>query len=304
MTFRERERQRLVALRDRLFKDPGSGTFFGRPREFVLDDPGLNLWEGIRQDALAYFADNRISWWSQGDSPTDHLLSSQIACVNHLYLLRQRSELATAVLQSIDPEITEAVEVDTGYVEFEFIGDKPYLNERGFTRGAHCTSVDAFMIGRTAASARRAFLIEWKYTESYRGEDLYKAERGRVYDHLISSEESPFANQDPRVYYYEPFYQLMRQTLLGCKLVENDDHHCASYRHVHVIPDGNAELHRNITSPGLAGANLSEAWRLALKHPEFYIPISPERLLRPALEQGRDARSLSAYLSPRYWSGD
>ena len=45
----------------------------------------------------------------------------------------------------------------TGYVEFEFIGAQQYLAEKAFSRGLSCTSVDAFMVGRTAAG-RRAFL--------------------------------------------------------------------------------------------------------------------------------------------------
>lgn len=122
MTFRDSERSRLVELRDGIFKDPGSGPFREKPREFVLSDPILNLWEGIRQDAIEYFKDNQIQWWAdEGEEPTGHLLSSLIACVNHLYFLRQRPDLATAVLRAIDPDVTEAVVVDDGYVEFEFI---------------------------------------------------------------------------------------------------------------------------------------------------------------------------------------
>ena len=37
------------------FKDPGFGKFSGMPREFVLRDPGANLWEGIRDDAVEIF---------------------------------------------------------------------------------------------------------------------------------------------------------------------------------------------------------------------------------------------------------
>jgi hypothetical protein len=176
MIFLERERQRLVGERDRRFKDPGLGIFAGKPRQFVLSEASANLWEGIRADALDYFFRNNISWW-QGTraEPTGHLLSSQIACLNHLYLLRQRADLATALLQAIDPEVVGAARVDDGFVEFEFIGKSRRLEERGFSRGAHCTSVDAFMVGHTNYG-RRAFLIEWKYTETYRTEDKYTGE--------------------------------------------------------------------------------------------------------------------------------
>ena len=99
MSFLERERRRLIEERDRLFKDPGLGLFFGKPREFVLSEPApANLWEGICADAIDYFARNSISWWKgDGNEPTGHMLSSQVACVNHLYLLRQRADLAKAV---------------------------------------------------------------------------------------------------------------------------------------------------------------------------------------------------------------
>ncbi len=47
MIYREQERKRQTALRGELFKDPGMGDFKKIPREFVLSDPGLNLWAGI-----------------------------------------------------------------------------------------------------------------------------------------------------------------------------------------------------------------------------------------------------------------
>jgi hypothetical protein len=134
-SFRDRERTRLIGIPEEIFKDPGSGLFFGKGREFVLSDPALNLWEGIRQDAIDYFKNYKIKWWrSEDDEPTGHLLSSQIACVNHLYFLRQRSDLATAVLRTIDLDITNAVIVDDGYVAFEFIGSKQYLKAEFLTR--------------------------------------------------------------------------------------------------------------------------------------------------------------------------
>jgi len=114
MNYREKERQRATALRDELFRDPGMGDFKKTPREFVLSDPGLNLWGGIRDDALAYFTSNSITWWDSGNEPTGHLLSSQIACINHLYPLRQREDLATVVLRTIRPDILRALPLDTG----------------------------------------------------------------------------------------------------------------------------------------------------------------------------------------------
>jgi hypothetical protein len=179
LTFRDRECQRLVEERDRRFKDPGGGLYSRVPRDFVLKEPEGNLWEGIRADAIDYFKRNKITWWNRnGSGLTGHLLNSQVSCVNHLYLLRQRQELATAVLRALDSEIVEAQVVDDGYVEFEFIGAQQYLKESSFLRGKWCTNADAFMIGRTGQGSRRAFLLEWKYIESYERKDEYKTKRG------------------------------------------------------------------------------------------------------------------------------
>ena len=137
MGYREEQRERAVAIRDRLFRDPGAGVFFNKERDFVLSDATLNLWDGIREDAIAYFSRNQIAWWrgSEEQTPTGHLLSSQVACVNHLYFARQRADVATGILKSVDDSIDSAVVVDDGFVEFEVIGAEDYLNERNRTRG-------------------------------------------------------------------------------------------------------------------------------------------------------------------------
>ena len=119
MKYIEKERQKAIEIRDKIFRDPGNGLFFGKEREFVLSEPELNLWEGIRQDAKDYFQKNGISWWSGNGEPTGHLLSSQIACLNHLYPLRQRKDCADKILQNLNSSIIESQFVDSGFVEFE-----------------------------------------------------------------------------------------------------------------------------------------------------------------------------------------
>jgi hypothetical protein len=128
--------------------------------------------------------------------------------------------------------------------------------------------------------------------------------RSEVYDELINSEQSPFIPLDPRVLYFEPFYQLMRQTLLACKLSEKEDHGCTSYRHIHVVPQDNMEFHTNVTSPQLTGTNVSGAWRAVLKNPNLYISITPEALIKQPLASERNTKSLPTYLARRYWSTD
>src|SRR5271157_4937955 len=97
---------------------------------------------------LNYLAPVIVAAILDGNEPTGHLLSSQISCLNHLYAIRQRPDLANAVLRAIDAEVVEAEVVDDGYVEFEFIGEHSYLGESPFFRGKYCTSIDALMIGQ------------------------------------------------------------------------------------------------------------------------------------------------------------
>lgn len=310
MGYRDREKARIVPMRNSLFADAGGGLFSGSPREFVLADARLNLFEGARVGALAYFDRNKISWWKgtksdSGDDggddlPTGHLLSSQIACINHLFPLRDDQAAATALLRAIDADVETAEIIDDGYVEFEFIGERQYLQEPSFTRGANCTSIDAAMIGKRIDGSRRLFLIEWKYTEEYRVEDKYIEKRARVYDALINAEDSPLKPSEARVFYYEPFYQLMRQTLLGHQLAKHRDHGCSGYMHVHVCPKDNLDFQNRVTAPALTGATVAEAWRNALQNPSLFFSTTPEALLTPALKDCHE--TWSKYLRQRYWA--
>ncbi len=303
MSYRENERRKALKIRDELLRDPGDGVFFSKKREFVLQDPSLNLWAGIRTDAIKYFDKNNISWWMGEDKnePTGHLLSSQVACINHLYFVRQRKDVATEILKNISNKIEEAVVVDDGYVEFEAIGEKNYLNEKSHTRGANCTSVDAIMVGKKKNGKNILVLIEWKYTEEYREENKYIPERYNIYDKLLSEPQCPIVATDFESLYYEPFYQLMRQTLLGWKMVQAKEYQCDEYIHLHIIPEKNNELKGRVTSPKLTGSNMSGAWRNLLKELDRYIVISPEKFIRPT-EICLDTDAVLTYLDKRYWN--
>ncbi|MDR2851271.1 MAG: hypothetical protein LBV65_04475 [Desulfovibrio sp.] len=69
--------------------------------------------------------------------PTGHMLSSQVACINHLFKLRNDGYGATALLKGLDQNISEALFVDindTGedksYVEFKAIGSGVILMKK------------------------------------------------------------------------------------------------------------------------------------------------------------------------------
>ncbi len=302
MNYREAERKEAIETRDRLFRDSGGGVFRNIERECVLDNATLNLWAGIREDAQDYFLRNKISWWMGGDNnePTGHLLSSQIACLNHLYPIRQRKDLATAILQNVDQRIAEAVIVDDGFVEFEVVGKKNYLCEKSHSRGANSTSIDAIMVGKKEDGRNVLFLIEWKYTEDYGGENKYIPQRYEIYDRLLSELDCPIEIDDFEVLYYEPFYQLMRQTLLGWKMVEANEYACDEFVHLHIIPEDNKELLGRVTSPKLTGNSMSTAWQGILKEKERYLVISPEDFVIP-ISLSQDTRAILSYLQNRYW---
>lgn len=302
MKYREEQRERSVTLRNQLYNDPGNGVFLGKEREFVLQNPVLNLWEGIRLYALEYFKKNNIAWWQgKNNEPTGHILSSQVACVNHLYFARLRKDVATSILMGIDDEVMEAVVIDDGYVEFEFIGKKQYLHEKGFSRGANCTSVDAVMLGKLKDNSLRMYFIEWKYTEEYSQVDLYIPERAKVYDHLIQADDSPFnAAYDVKAFYYEPFYQLMRQTLLADQIVKNREYDVSSFKHIHVVPKENFDLINRVTSPYFKGDNIHEVWKNVIINRDNFLHIAPGDLLRPVLNC-QDTLSPINYLKVRYW---
>ena len=99
-----------------------NARFMGADRAFVLQQSERNLYPNVRSTAQAYFAQNSIGWWG-GKRVTGHLLSSQVACVNHLFAWRQDSAAALAVLQGLDPDFVEALVVpgdrfEPGYVQF------------------------------------------------------------------------------------------------------------------------------------------------------------------------------------------
>jgi hypothetical protein len=321
MSYRDDQKKWGQDLLPEFLRAEGGGEIKGKSYPFVLKKPSLNLWEGIREDAISYFKENGIPWWEgTDDGPTGHLVSSQVACINHLYFLRQRQDLATKVLQQIDADIISAERLDDGYVEFEVIGQKNHLNELQHTRGANSTSIDAMMLGR---KAKKNILvsIEWKYTENYGGECLYGTAdyrpRPDTYNPLLEEANCPIdkdivkiSDVEPfKALYYEPFYQLMRQTLLSWKMAEANEYGANDYIHLHIVPDENHEMLGKITSKELQKiknksgdepVDMQDAWESVLNDDTKYMRISPQRFLRP-LKDEKDTKSLLQYLEKRYW---
>ena len=90
MEYREEQRRHAVSLLagGEIFRhDTGGGMFMGSEREYVLVDSNLNICLPILESVKDYFKKNNVAWW-RGNSPTGHTLSSQIACINHLFPMR------------------------------------------------------------------------------------------------------------------------------------------------------------------------------------------------------------------------
>ena len=310
MNYKEQQRKKATELRDGVFKDPGGGHFKKLDRDFVLKDPALNLWAGIREDAIDYFLRNKIPFWDSVKEPTGHLLSSQIACLNHLYFLRQRGDIATSVLKGVDSKVKTALIMDngkdSGYVDFEVIGAKNYLGEKLHTRGANSTSVDALMLAELENGHRKLFFIEWKFVESYTKTSKADGDSGqtrkKTYSPLLSQSDCPIKNSNIEGLFTEPYYQLMRQTLLAHEMIKAKEYKTDSYIHLHIIPKDNKELKEVNTAEGkLIGDKLEDTWKNVLKTPDLYRAIDPGDFLKPALDC-LDCIALVTYLKQRYWS--
>jgi len=301
MNYRDQEKERIITKRDEIFRDPGGGTFKKKMYPFVLNNAQLNLWGGIREDAFRYFKENQIVWWGgEKSGVTGHLLSSQAACLNHLYPIRQRKAMATSILKEIHDDIVDAEVVDDGYVEFEVVGKDNYLGEKSHSRGANATSIDAVMVGKKEDGKNILVMIEWKYTENYSSTDLYIPTRAKIYDPLLTEPDCPIKVNNFKDLYSEPYYQLTRQTLLGWKMVQNSEYGCDEYLHLHIIPVENKKLRETVTSPGLAGNSMSDAWKQCLTEPNRYIVKTPEDFIKP-VSACKDTSSILHYLSERYW---
>ena len=80
-------------------------------------------------------------------------MSSQIACLNHLFQLRNDKSAVLTILKNISPDFIDVLQIDTdkflpAYIQFEAVSDNDYLNEGQSTRGSNCTSIDALIFAK------------------------------------------------------------------------------------------------------------------------------------------------------------
>lgn len=284
-------------------RSPSDGKGQKHGHLLSLDYEEENLYPTLRGKggALEFFKEHPKCWNSgpSGDSsqrerPTRNMASSQIACVNFLLPLADVPGALATLIRSIDGDVNEIVPIshegNVSLVEFEWTGlGRPLEKDAAPTRGAYVTSIDAFMLASTRGGLRRAYLMEWKYTEKYRTEDKGKGEPGSTRRHryadLYSADSSSFNGVAPmEELLYEPFYQIMRLRLLADRMVAQKEFDVAEAKVVVVVPEGNTAYREKITSPLLARRfpgqkTVAGVIRATLKHPDdAFSQVGPSTL--------------------------
>ena len=173
------------------------------------------------------------------------------------------------------------------------------MGERCCKRGKKCTSIDAFIYAENNYGKRILIGIEWKYTECYDKTEKYKVDTAvveRRYLELATDEKSNLRGWLEE-FYWDPLYELARQTLLleqiiakkpkcGAFPIKADD-----YIHTIVRPNENKEIIGDI-----------QHFKDSLKDEgkKRIIEVPPESLISP-LKGNDNYKELLNYLETRYW---
>lgn len=279
----------------------------------------FNLAPSIREKAPAYFAEKQITWHIHAS----HGLSSQVCCLNFLMPLATRPEALSRVIASaLGIEPPEMLEVERGpdgeawFVGFEWIGERDYLNEGGGsasrTRGANATSSDAIVRFRHAGRVEM-LLIEWKYTETYGAPIPNKVREGAArtpnevradrYRELIFAPSGPIRsdrNLTLEDFFWEPFYQLLRQQMLAFQMEKAREAGAERVRVLHISPAGNRRLHAVTARPlKRFGTDAFAVFAEMLVDPSAFIGRTIEQVFGPVMAEMPDD-PWAVYLAGRY----
>jgi hypothetical protein len=258
----------------------------GKSYDFCLppQHAALSLLPEVRERALSLFADLKIPWHAGIDGgPSNHLLSSQVQCVNALGQMVDQPE---RILRAFGDRlgIGEVLQIEPGrYLTFEYIGPTDFFGEAPSgvrIRGAHCTSVDAAFVHRTADGIVELVLVEWKYTESYsvrRPDQTKDAVRFTRYGEAFSDLGGPVRDDLLSFEHIldEPFYQLVRQQLLAHALEGAGAEGASRVRVVHVLSTNNAPYQQSMVRPEhrALGPTVSEVWHKLLRRPDRFLSL-------------------------------
>jgi len=306
----DKQKQKNIVLIESGFFDGdfGNGVAQNGVRyPYVLNNSENNLHSSIRSDVFRYFEANDISL--QG---VERTVNSQAACLNHLFPIRNDKDSVLNILKAISEGFSDVYIIDENmgeYIQFEAVGGNTnFLNEGTNLRGRLNTSIDALIYAKHD-NEKVLVPIEWKYCESYGSQEFLNDStpsrnnmtRGEIrksrYYGLIENSARLKTDETKKCSNYEPFYQLMRQTLWAEQVMQNVDVLKADdFFHIHVIPRENYELlnRKYICS----GEDLETTWKNCLVQPDKYNIISPSELWN---FQSPDTEIFN-YLKDRYWT--
>ena len=291
----------IKKLERRLRKLQNNNTKF----DYILhpQDSIKNLYHKIQEDAIKYFNQYDITWWQSGkdttNSPTGHLVSSQIHCLNHLFALRTDKVAVKLIIEKatgmqFDEILPSLIDNDEhSYISFEFALNNDELleeNDNGWKRGTLCTSIDVMIMARKGEN-KWLIPIEWKYTETYSETDLTNKKRIERYAHLIETSKRLQVPDDGiahSIYFIEPYYELMRQTLLCEQLIGAG--YADDFFHINIIPSEHTELRKAVATGFIPMLNDETKFKI-IDPKDFLVPIKENNLYPELID----------YLEKRYW---
>lgn len=274
---------------------------FCLPAEFAA----FSLLPEVRDSALALFAELGIPWHAGvGAGPSNHLLSSQVQCVNALgQMVTDPDRVVRAFGPTLDTAEVDQIEPGR-WLTFEYVGSDDHLHEAvdGVRiRGAHCTSVDAAFVHRTHDGVRELILVEWKYTEAYRrrrvvpAKDAVRLER---YGGLLAAPDGPIIDGllPFTELLQEPLYQLMRQQLLAYELEKSNAHDVDRVRVAHVMPAANRAYQDSLYGVHALqlGSTVKEVWQRLLRRPDRFVSVDSALFLDPEITSEHYAQRYGA----------
>jgi hypothetical protein len=282
-----------------------------------LEYAAYNLFHGIRDDAIETWKRHGIVWHGSAlpGLPSNHLCSSQVFCVNFFFPLIDKPEILADALRPFFPDLARMLPVeDKRYIAFEWIGDINYLKEEPMLgdnrkRGAGNTSIDAMMMYETQEGKKVMLLVEIKYSETYGV--FYKrfrsdgTDRFKNYEEFFYSSESPINLETaPSLtdFLYEPFYQLLRHSLLASQIMATGKPRVSKVRVAHFTVTGNRDL-LAVTAPKLRnlGNTSYEVWQKLIKDPSTFSRISVEDFFNGInFENYRELEPWALFMKGRY----
>jgi hypothetical protein len=299
-----RMRKTVADYKENVLGVSEQGVFRGKPYRHILprDKQPLNLWEDIREDAIAYFGAERIAWHKD----SHNLLNSQALCVNLFFPLREELALLTGFFSN---RISGLAQVNK--MHFEYIGPEgtDYLHEGG-SRGQNRTSADVALEWDSEDGTRGLLLLEFKFTEGefgrcggaaskgntdqsrcLRSEKIIRApsvmcylvqSKKRPYWDIILDSDGPLWTENLTLEQHCPFrydfYQLMRNQLLAHQIERDQQSGFARALFGVVYHRGNDRLLR-MGHPYGGERNPLTAWASMLKQPESFVTFTIQDLL-------------------------